>query len=208
MAAKPSYRPWRTALGTLLPLSLGLGFFVAGVGTTMWPPVTSWAAGAFCSGKVIDDSDYYTTQSGGSGVHRHILCVSGEGKGETRNDITFDGIGLAFPLYSALIFAALLMFAAPRMRRKAEARDSWSTFGDFGARNDGENDGGNDGAPQGLQDVAGLIAAAMRQGNVTVGTPPHGTLAERLAELQQLHASGLISDADFEAKKAEILSGL
>ena len=175
----------------------------------MWAPVTSWAAGAFCSGKVIDDSDAYTTQSGGSGVHRHIVCVTGEGKDETRDDITFDGIGLAFPLYSALIFAALLIFAAPRMRRKAEARDSWSSFGDF----DGGNDGGNEGAPQGLQDVAALIAAAMRQGNVTVGTmtvgsPPHGTLADRLAELQQLHASGLISDADFEAKKADILSGL
>ena len=205
MPAKSSYRPWRTALGMLLPLSLGLGFFVAGIGTTMWAPITSWAAGAFCSGKVIDDSDYYTTQSGGSGVHRHILCVTGAGKDETRDDITFDGIAIAFPLYSALIFAALLIFAAPRMRRKAEARDGWSSFDDF--------DGGNDGAPQDLQDVAGLIAAAMRQGNVTVGTttmgsPPHGTLAERLAELQQLHASGLISDAEFEAKKAEILSGL
>ena len=205
MPAKPSYRPWRTALGMLLPLSLGLGFFVAGIGTTMWPPVTSWAAGAFCSGKVIDASDTYTTPSGGSGVHRHILCVAGKGKEETRDDITFDGIGLAFPLYSALIFAALLIFAAPRMRRKAEARDSWSSFGDF--------NGENDGAPQGLQDVAGLIAAAMRQGNVTVGgvtmgSPAHGTLAERLAELQRLHESGLISDADFAAKKADILSGL
>lgn len=205
MPAKSSYRPWRTALGMLLPLSLGLGFFVAGIGTTMWAPVTSWAAGAFCSGKVIDDSDYYTTQSGGSGVHRHILCVTGAGKDETRDDITFDGIAIAFPLYSALIFAALLIFAAPRVRRKAEARDSWSSFDDVG--------GGNDGAPQDLQDVAGLIAAAMRQGNVTVGkmtvgSPPHGTLADRLAELQQLHQSGLISDADFEAKKAEILSDL
>ncbi|MFA6112554.1 MAG: SHOCT domain-containing protein [Sphingomonas sp.] len=205
MPAKPSYRPWRTALGMLLPLSLGLGFFVAGIGTTMWAPVTSWAAGPFCSGKVIDDSDYYTTPSGGSGVHRHIVCVTGEGKEETRDDITFDGIAIAFPLYSALIFAALLIFAAPRMRRKAEARDTWSSFGDFTA--------GNDGTPQDLQNMAGLIAAAMRQGNVTVGTmtmdsPPHGTLAARLAELQQLHESGLISDADYEAKKADILSGL
>ena len=205
MPAKPSYRPWRTALGMLLPLSLGLGFFVSGIGTTMWAPVTSWAAGAFCSGKVIDDSDYYTTPSGGSGVHRHIVCVTGAGKDETRDDMTFDGIAIAFPLYSALIFAALLIFAAPRMRRKAEARESWSSFGDV--------DGGSDGAPQDLQDVAGLIAAALRHGNVTVGTTtvgpsPHGTLAERLAELQQLHESGLISDADFAAKKADILSGL
>jgi hypothetical protein len=205
MPAKSSYRPWRTALGMLLPLSLGLGFFVAGIGTTMWAPVTSWAAGPFCSGKVIDDSDYYTTQSGGSGVHRHIVCVTGEGKNATRDDITFDGIAIAFPLYSALIFAALLIFAAPRMRRTAEARDTWSSFGDFTAENDR--------APQDLQGVMGLVAEALQHGNVTVGkmtvdSPPNGTLAARLAELQQLHESGLISDADFEAKKADILSGL
>jgi hypothetical protein len=205
MSAKSSYRPWRTALGTLLPLSLGLGFFVAGIGTTMWAPVTSWAAGAFCPGTLVDGSDYYTTPSGGSGVHRHVICVSGKGKDATRDDITFDGIAIAFPLYSALIFAALLIFAAPRMRRKAEARGSWPSFGGFTA--------GNDEAPHDLQGVMGLVAAAMQQGNVTVGnvtidSPPNGTLATRLAELQQLHASGLISDADFEAKKADILSGL
>jgi hypothetical protein len=44
--------------------------------------------------------------------------------------------------------------------------------------------------------------------NATIDSPPNGTPAARLAELQQLHAAGLISDADFEAKKAEILSGI
>lgn len=205
MSATSSYRPWRVALLQLLPLSLAIGFFVSGIGTTMWAPVTSWASGAFCSGKVVDESDTYTTPSGGSGVHRHIVCVSGEGKDATRDDITFDGIALAFPLYSALIFMALLIFAAPRMRRKAEARDQWSGFGGFTA--------GNSESPQDLQGVMGLVAAAMQQGNVTVHTttidaPANGEPAARLAELKQLHDGGLISDADFAAKKADILSGL
>ena len=205
MPAVSAYRPWRTALGFFLPLSLGLGFFVAGIGTTMWAPVTSWAAGPFCSGKVVDESDTYTTPSGGSGVHRHIVCVTGSGKDEARDDITFDGIFLAFPLYSALIFAGLLMFAAPRMRRKAEARDNWSSFGGFTATN-----------TDSPQDLMNIVAAAMQQGNVTVrnvtidssGAATDGDSTHRLAQLKQLHDAGLISDADFEAKKAEILSSL
>ncbi|MDB5677278.1 SHOCT domain-containing protein [Sphingomonas bacterium] len=205
MPATSSYRPWRTALGLFLPLSLGLGFFVAGIGTTMSAPVTSWAAGAFCSGTVIDGSDYYTTPSGGSGVHRHIICVTGEGKNETRDDITFDGIAIAFPLYSALFFVGLLIFAAPRMRRNAEARPASFDVGTFTTT---EGD-----VPPDLQGVMGMVAAAMQQGNVTVhnvtiDSQPDDTPAARLAALKQLHDGGLISDADFEAKKAEILSGL
>ena len=166
--------------------------------------MTSWAAGAFCPGKVVDESDSYTTPSGGSGVHRHIVCVSGEGKDTARDDITFDGIILAFPLYSALIFVGLLIFAAPRMRRKAEARTGSFDFATFTST---ERD-----VPPDLQGVMGLVAAAMQQGNVTVHTTTIDSSAEgaaaRLAQLKELHDGGLISDADFEAKKVEILSGL
>jgi hypothetical protein len=188
MPAVSAYRPWRTALTFFLPLSLALGFFVAGIGTTMWAPVTSWAAGAFCSGTVVDGSDTYTTQSGGSGVHRHIVCVTGTGKDQTSDDITFDGIFLAFPLYAALIFAGLLIFAAPRMRRETEARDTWSSLGGFTAV-----------STEGQQELMNMVAAAMGQSG-------EDSVAKRLAELQQLHASGLISDAEFETKKAEILA--
>jgi hypothetical protein len=205
MNTKSSYRPWRTALGIFLPLSLALGLFVAGIGTTMWTPFSGWAAALLCPGKIIDGSDHYTTPSGGSGTHAHLICVSGEGKNETREEVTFNGIALAFPLYSALIFGGLLLFAAPRMRRKAEARAGSFDFGSFTTA-DGD-------VPPDLQGVMGLVAAAMQQGNVTVhnvtiDSSADDTPVARLAQLAHLHNSGLISDADFDAKKAEILSGL
>src|SRR5258708_34665350 len=103
----------------LLPLGLALGFFIAGIGTTMWPPVSAWAAPLACSGTVDVESDHYTTQSGGSGVSRHIFCVSGAGKDEARDDIIFSAIGIAGLLYSAIVFVLLMVFAAPRMRRGA-----------------------------------------------------------------------------------------
>ena len=200
MPAVSNYRPWRTVLTLFLPLSIGLGFFVAGIGTTMWAPVSSWAAGPFCPGTITDGSDTYTTQSGGSGVHRHVVCVTGTGKDQTRDDITFDGIFLATPLYAVLFFIGMLVFAAPRMRLKADAPDPWSSITGFTPR-----------TREGRRGLMKLAASMMQQGNggtVTMEQTADGTIAERLAELQQLHASGLISDADFETKKAEILSGL
>jgi Short C-terminal domain len=200
MTAASNYRPWRTALTFFLPVSIGLGFFVAGIGTTMWAPVSSWAAGPFCPGTITDGSDTYTTQSGGSGVHRHVVCVTGTGKDQTRDDITFDGIFLATPLYAALFFIGMLIFAAPRMRRKADARDPWSSVGGFTPR-----------TREGERELMKFAASMMQRGNggnAAMDQNADDTIAERLAELQQLHASGLISDADFETKKAEILSSL
>ena len=34
----------KTALLIALPLGLVIGLFLAGVGTAIWPPVSSWAA--------------------------------------------------------------------------------------------------------------------------------------------------------------------
>src|SRR5580765_409219 len=88
----------------LLPLSLALGLFIAGIGTAMWPPVSAWAAPLACSGTIDVQSDHYTTPSGGSGVSRHILCVSGAGKDQAPDEITFTAIGIAGLLYAAIVF--------------------------------------------------------------------------------------------------------
>jgi hypothetical protein len=193
----------------LLPLSLAFGFMIAGIGTAMWPPVSAWAAPLACSGTVDVHSDYYTTQSGGSGVSRHILCVSGAGKDEARDEITFSAIGIAGLLYSAIAFVLLMVFAAPRMRRgAAEARAPAMAFGGGisarGVASSAE-----------LQAILGQVAEALQHGqadiNVSSVTIDGGDGADpgaRLAHLKQLHDAGLIDDADYEAKKAEILSGL
>jgi hypothetical protein len=199
----------KTTFLIVLPLSLAFGFMIAGIGTAMWPPVSAWAAPLACSGTVDVQSDHYTTPSGGSGVSRHILCVSGAGKDEARDEITFTAIGIAGLLYSAIAFVLLLVFAAPRMRRGAvQARMSASNFG-------GGISAQGVASPAELQAILGQVSEALQRGqadinvhNVTIDGADGADAGARLAQLRQLHDAGLIDDSDYEAKKAEILSGL
>jgi len=192
----------------LLPLSLGIGLFVSGIGTTMWPPVSAWAAPLACSGTVDVQSDHYTPPSGGSGLSRHILCISGAGKGAAADEITFTAIGIAGLLYAAILFVLLMVFAAPRMRRRAEARPSVADFG-------GGISASGIASPAELQAILGQVSEALQRGqadinvrSVTIDGADAADPAARLAQLRQLHDAGLIDDSDYEAKKAEILSGL
>jgi hypothetical protein len=198
----------KTSLLIILPLSLAAGFMVAGIGTTMWPPVSAWAAPLVCSGTVDVQSDHYSTPSGGSGVSRHIYCLSGAGKDGARDEITFSAIGIAFLVYAAIAFVMLQVFAAPRMRRRAEARMSVTHYG-------GGISARGVASPDELQAILGQVAEALQRGQadvnvhtVTIGEAEDGDAGARLARLRQLHDAGLISDQDYEAKKAEILSGL
>jgi hypothetical protein len=198
----------KTSFLILLPLSLAFGFMIAGIGTAMWPPVSAWAAPLLCSGTVDVQSDHYSTPSGGSGVSRHILCLSGTGKGDAGDEITFAAIGIAGLVYAAIAFLLLQIFAAPRMRHKAaEERVNVTEYG-------GGISAQGVASPAELEAILGQVAEALRHGeadvrvhNVTIdggGSDP----AARLAGLKQLHDGGLIDDEDYEAKKAEILSGL
>lgn len=198
----------KAALFVFLPLSLAAGFMIAGIGTAIWPPVSSWAAPFLCSGTVDVQSDHYSTSSGGSGVSRHILCLSGAGKDTAADEITFSAIGVAGLLYAAIAFVLMLVFAAPRLRRRAEARAPVMDFG-------GGISARGIASPAELQAILGQVSEALERGgadihvrNIVIDGDEGGDPAERLARLRQLHDSGLISDADYEAKKAEILSGL
>jgi hypothetical protein len=207
-------RGFKTAFLIVLPLSLAAGFMVAGVGTAIWPPVSAWAAPVVCSGTVDVQSDYYTPPGGGSGVSRHIYCLTGAGKEQARDEITFSAIGVAGLLYTAIAFLLMLAIAVPRMRRLAEARDAVIGYGP-GVSARGAS------SPAELQAILGQVAEALQRGkadvrvrNITIDGAGRGEggevgdVGERLALLRQLHESGLISDQDYEAKKAEILSGL
>ena len=199
----------KTTFLVILPLSLAFGFMIAGIGTTMWPPVGAWAAPLACSGTIDVQSDHYTTPSGGSGVSRHILCMSGAGKGAEGDEITFTAIGIAGLAYAVIAFILMQIFAAPRLRRRAEARMSAGGFGPgIGARGTASS--------AELQAILGQVSEALRRGQADVdvrtitidGGGESGDVAGRLARLKQLHDASLIGDEDYEAKKAEILSGL
>jgi hypothetical protein len=198
----------KTMFLVVLPLSLAAGFMIAGIGTAMWPPVSAWAAPLVCSGTVDVQSDHYSTPSGGSGVSRHFYCLTGAGKDQTGDEVTFAAIGSAGLLYAAIAFLLLQIFAAPRLRRRPEARTTVTGFG-------GGISARGVASPAELEAILGQVAEALQHGradvrvhNVTIDGMDGGDAAERLARLRQLHESGLIDDQDYEAKKAEILSGL
>jgi hypothetical protein len=207
MGTASSSRGLRTTFGIVLPLSLAAGFMVGGVGTLMYPPVGSWAGALVCAGNVEVQSDYYTTPSGGSGVHRQIGCVAGAGKDPARDDITMMTFGIAILIYAAVAFALLQVFATPWIRRRSGARTAFADFGGAG--------GSGPSSPDELQAILAQVADSIRHGqaeinvrNFTVEDEDGDSVAERLARLKQLHETGLISGDDYEAKKAEILSGL
>ena len=192
-----------------LPLSLVIGFFIAGIGTAIWPPVSSWAAPLACSGTVDIQSDHYTTPSGGSGVSRHILCTSGAGKDAVTDEITFTAIGIAgLALCRDRLRpdAGLRRAAhAPRAPRRGR-RSPISAAGSAPAESPRPPSCRRSSARSPKRSSAARptsTCAASRSTAPTAADP-----AARLAQLRQLHESGLIDDEDYEAKKAEILSGL
>ena len=205
-----------TLLG-VLPASLFVGLMIASAGVAVHPPLAFIATPLVCSGEVEVVSQNYSYRPGQSGVTRTIYCLSGgQGAKPAREDITFKAMGASFLVYSLLAFVALQLLwwllrprVAARFRRKRDAllRDT-----------------GIGGAGVDLQSILSQVAEAVERGDARVtvrnmsadlrGTGPSddvqggGDPGERLARLKRLHTQGLISAAEYEAKRSEILSGL
>lgn len=187
-------------LSWLIPLGIALfiGLMIASAGTAFYPPVTAIATPLICPGEVVHESHGASYRPGEYTVTREIYCVTGGGKG-AREDITLKAIGVAFLLYSAIAFLLLRFLLWPLLRRRYERA--------FSARAGP--------APVDLHTLLARVSEAAGQGEAKVvvrdfpGAPPdRDDLGERLLQLKALHERGLISDADYEAKKAQILSRL
>jgi hypothetical protein len=192
----------------ILPASLFVGLMIAGPGTAVYPPVSTVAAPLICAGAVEVDSNYYSVRPGENGVSRTIHCVSGSGKAAARDDITWKAIGLAFLIYSAIAFLILRFLVAPWLRRRAER-----ALLAAGIRSPANPNA--PASPADLRSILNQVSAAVQRGqaNVVVHDTQVVDLSDddpagRLAQLKQLRDQGLITAADYEAKKAEILSGL
>jgi len=205
-------KPYATGC-IILPAALFIGLMIASAGTAIYPPVTAIANPLICPGEVVYESRNYSYRPGQQGVQRFIYCQSGGAKGR-REDITWSAIGTSFLLYSAIFFVLLRFVVAPLLRRRA--RDALETvrarFGSSAA-----SAGPADTAPSAdLRDIIGQVADAVQRGQANVvvrnmsfdATGRGGDVAERLSRLKALRDQGLITAADYEAKKAEILSSL
>ena len=202
-------KPYATGC-IILPAALFIGLMIASAGTAIYPGVTAIANPLICSGEVVYESSYYSYRPGQQGVQRFIYCQSGGAKG-SRKEITWTAIGVSFLLYSAIAFLLLRFVVAPLLRRRV--RDTLEAAQSRFAAGPAESPMGTSNPD--LQAVLGRVTEAIRRGkanvvvhDMSVDSGGNGDPAERLAQLKQLRDQGLITAADYEAKKAEILSRL
>lgn len=197
----------------VLPASLFVGLMIASAGTAIYPPVTGLATPFICPGTVDIQSRGASYRPGEYTVTREIYCVEADGK--TREEITLKAIFASFIVYSLIAFALLRFLALPLLRRRF--RDTLEGLGRRGGP------GPATGAPMDLHEILSRVSEAVEQGqakvvarNMTIDARDEfasvddgpGDAASRLSRLKALHDQGLITAADYEAKKAEILSGL
>ena len=211
----PSHFPRFSATWLLvLPVSLFVGLMIASAGTALYPPVTRVAAPLVCPGGTLDYQSHGTSYRPGEyTVTRTIYCVEGAGgpKGGAREDVTLNAAGMSFLIYSAIAFILLRFIALPLLRRRFRAALERVP----GLRPPGAEASG---APFAVEEILERVKQAVERGGgaVTVrgaalDPPDEGAgdeAASRLARLKALRDRGLITAADYEAKKAEILSRL
>lgn len=185
----------------ILPASLFVGLMIASAGTAIYPRVAAPGAALICPGELIYESHGQSYRPGEYTVTRQIYCRSGSGKDATREEITFRAVGLAFLIYAAIAFLLLRFLVAPWLRRRA-GRAMLAA----GIRSPA--DPSRPASPADLRGILGRVAEAVRRGRADIADGSGDDPAGRLAQLGQLRDQGLITAADYEAKKAEILKGL
>ena len=124
--------------------------------------------------------------------------------------VTFKAIGVSFLVYSAAFFLLLNFLVRPLLRRR------YRSLLDAAKARRGQGGGPSARAPGGMVDLGDILARvsdAMEQGGANPAMPPDGAggrddLAARLGQLRDLRDRGLITDADYASKKAELLSRL
>lgn len=200
----------------VLPASLFVGLMIASAGTAIYPQLTGLATPFICPGTVDIRSRGASYRPGEYTVTREISCVAEDGK--AREDITLKAVFASFVVYSLIAFVLLRVLVVPLLRRRF--RDRLEGAGLRFAPRSGP--GPDPGAPVDLDDILARVSDAVAQGranvvvrNMRFGAPgpdapgdAPGDPAVRLAELKALRDQGLITAADYEAKKAEILAGL
>jgi hypothetical protein len=172
-------------------VAIWAGFMVATAGAAIYPPVTGLVTPLVCPGQVETDSQTYSTRPGETIVTREYLCTLPGGKPES---IMFRTLAATCAAYALIAFVLLALVGLWRGRggRAAAAATTPHVFGTASR-------------PRPADPLAEFITGTGFQPR-----PPadEAETTRRLAELKRLRESGLIADSDYEAKKAEILSGL
>lgn len=188
----------------ILPATLFIALMIAGPGTAIWPQVSAPGAAILCGGgEVVYESFGASYRPGEYTVTRQIYCQPGAGKAGSREEITFRAVAVSFLVYALVLFLLIRFVLWPlglrRFRRKAGALGLGTPM-----------------APAGFNDILAKVEEAAQRGAAgaeardAAAAPDAGggDVAARLTQLKALRDQGLITAADYETKKAEILAGL
>lgn len=222
-------------LSTILGFSLFVGLMIATAGGALYTPLYKVAAPFACDGEFIIESRRYSYMPGQTGVEHKIFCE--DNASGTRTEIGLYALFIAFLIYSGLTFIALLVltliliFPLRLLIRRLKPAAGYSTVSHAASPMPGVTStlsrimfrGREYSSPD---EMPGAARAAYEQAlNVFVDTDPdampdlvQGTEqpetqtpsdpVERLKKLNGLMEAGLITQQEYEAKKAEILSEL
>ncbi len=221
-------------LVAIFSLSLFSGLMIATAGGALYTPIYGIAAPYTCDGEFSIESTGYSYKPGQSGVEHHIYCD--DSASGTRTEITLSVVFVASLAYSGMIFAALLVISLiliipvlyfARRKKSTVGTGSLSHTGSPAAGAsirssrfivNGQEYASLDEMPGDARaaygQAMGVLADSDRNGVPDVlagmgqGERTSGDIAERLLKLKGLVEEGLISEQEYQAKKAEILSEL
>ena len=189
-----SLAKWGCGLLALLPIAGFGGLMVATAGGALHPPLIMAAAPYVCDGTVELQSQNYSYKPGQRGVSRTFYCNHPDG---SQRDITLASIGAA-TIYYSLIFLPFLLGGSlllgllarnrlPKLSAGIRAQNIDTLRAQLGER---------------LHVDADFVR---RQSDAPA---EEGGVAARLARLQSLRDEGLISEGEYQAKRADILAEL
>jgi hypothetical protein len=220
-------------LAAVLGLSLFIGLMIATAGGAMYTPLLKVAAPFACDGAFEIESRRYSSRPGQSGVEHRIFCR--DRATGARADITLYAVFIAFLVYSGLTLVSLsvvsLLLSFPlrllfrRLKPAAEGALSRAATPAPAAASappriifNGREYSGPEEMPAearaAYERAMSVFADSDRDGvpDLFEGLAPQAKtqegIAERLTRLRGLRDAGLITDEEYEAKKAEILSEL
>lgn len=189
------------AWSIIVPVSIAFASVAAFAVPAVHPPASAIFWPLACpGGEVTVESENFSYKPGQSGVARTIWCQPADGS--PRQDVTMKTLGIGFLAYLILSVLLLRYVLLPWIRRRLTGaiEAAPETLGAAHAT-----------AGSFVDDIVAQARAAgatvtIRRGDEHVAPPSDP--ADRLSILKQMLDQGLISPEDYEAKKAEILSGL
>jgi len=185
----PPAARWGCGLSLLFGVCAFCGLMVATAGGAVHPLLVMVAVPYVCDGTVEAQSRHYSYRPGQRGIARNIYCIGTDGE---RRDVTLRAVGAATIYYTLICFAAalvLLVLVRLLKPRRTVGADAPS-----------------------LAELRQRMAERLRTDADIVrrpaAPPDTGGVEGRLRHLQSLRDGGLIDEAEYRAKRAEILGGL